>query len=155
MRLSFIGIGLAFGSLLSADTVTLWSGRQLQGTYLGGSAREIRIDIGDQVQTVSLEDIARIEFNPPAATEPRTGPSGAQSNVFQPDAAEASEFAQPAPVELPAGTNLVIRMIDGVDSEVNRLGQTFSASLDQPVLVNGETAIPRGRRRGCQAGRFQ
>jgi len=155
MRLSFIGIGLAFGSLLSADTVTLWSGRQLQGTYLGGSAREIRIDIGDQVQTVSLEDIARIEFNPPAATEPRTGPSRGFGNVFGQDVAAALQVGQPAPVELPAGTNLVIRMIDGVDSEVNRLGQTFSASLDQPVLVNGETAIPRGRRRGCQAGRFQ
>jgi hypothetical protein len=47
-------------------------------------------------------------------------------------------------VELPAGTNLVIRMIDGVDSDVNRVGQTFTASIDEPVVLNGETVVPRG-----------
>jgi hypothetical protein len=47
-------------------------------------------------------------------------------------------------VELPEGTNFVVRMIDGVDSEVNRVGQTFAASLDEPVMLNGETVIPRG-----------
>jgi hypothetical protein len=45
---------------------------------------------------------------------------------------------------LPAGTNLVIRMIESVDSETNRVGQSFRASLDQPVMVDGQTVIPRG-----------
>ena len=35
-------------------------------------------------------------------------------------------------------------MIDGVDSERNTVGQTFAASLDEPVRVNGEIVIPRG-----------
>jgi len=35
-------------------------------------------------------------------------------------------------------------MIDGVDSETNRVGQTFAASMDEPVILNGETVIPRG-----------
>jgi hypothetical protein len=35
-------------------------------------------------------------------------------------------------------------MIDGVDSETNRVGQTFAASMDEPVMLNGETVIPRG-----------
>jgi len=33
-------------------------------------------------------------------------------------------------------------MIDGVDSETNRVGQTFAASMDQPVTMGGETIIP-------------
>ena len=37
-----------------------------------------------------------------------------------------------------------IRMIDGVDSEVSQVGQTFQASLDDPIMIDGETAIPRG-----------
>jgi hypothetical protein len=45
---------------------------------------------------------------------------------------------------LPAGTNLTIRMIDAVDSEKNRVGETFQASMDEPVMLNGETVIPRG-----------
>jgi hypothetical protein len=35
-------------------------------------------------------------------------------------------------------------MIDSVDSNVARLGQTFRASVDEPVLVNGQTTLPRG-----------
>jgi hypothetical protein len=52
--------------------------------------------------------------------------------------------AATANTELPAGTNIVIRMIDGVDSEVNRLGQTFAASIDEPVIVNSQQVIARG-----------
>jgi hypothetical protein len=35
-------------------------------------------------------------------------------------------------------------MIDGVDSERNSVGQTFAASLDEPVAIEGRTVIPRG-----------
>ena len=31
-----------------------------------------------------------------------------------------------------------------MDSNVARLGQTFRASVDEPVMVNGQTVIPRG-----------
>jgi hypothetical protein len=139
MRLIFVGFSLSFISLLSADTLTLRTGRQIQGTYLGGSAREVKIDVGDDIQTINRNDIARIDFSVPAPEPLR--PRISQSNVFRPDVATAPP---PPSVELPAGTNLVVRMIDGVDSEVNRVGQTFAASLDEPVLLNGEAVIPRG-----------
>jgi hypothetical protein len=67
-------------------------------------------------------------------------------NVMRPDDS-APPPPLPPPVAtgtLPAGTNLVIRMIESVDSETNRVGQSFRASLDQPVMVDGQTAIPRG-----------
>jgi hypothetical protein len=36
-------------------------------------------------------------------------------------------------------------MIDSVDSEVSQLGQTFQASLDEPIIgSNGETLVARG-----------
>jgi hypothetical protein len=35
-------------------------------------------------------------------------------------------------------------MIDGVDSEVARVGQTFQGSIDEPVMINGEPVITRG-----------
>ena len=144
MRLISIGISLTFLTLLPADTLTLWNGRQIQGTYLGGSAREVKIDVGDQIQTVNLDEIARIDFSAPSAADSslphRRAP---QDNVFRPETGGTASLP-PAFVELPQGTNLVVRMIDGVDSEVNRVGQTFAASLDEPVLLNGEAVIPRG-----------
>jgi hypothetical protein len=35
-------------------------------------------------------------------------------------------------------------MIDSVNSEETRLGQTFQASVDEPVVVDGRTVIERG-----------
>jgi hypothetical protein len=35
-------------------------------------------------------------------------------------------------------------MIDSVDSDTARLGQTFRASLDEPLDVNGQIVAPRG-----------
>ncbi len=35
-------------------------------------------------------------------------------------------------------------MIDPVDSEVSRIGETFRASIDEPVVVGSNQVIPRG-----------
>jgi hypothetical protein len=145
MRLFFFGIALACASLVFADTVTLKSGRVIQGTYLGGTARQIRVDLGDQIQNLDVSDVSRIEFSGSAPVS-QSAPN--RSEIFRP--APAQPLPPPLPplrnagVELPGGTNLVVRMIEGVDSQVNRVGQTFAASLDEPVMVNGETVIPRG-----------
>jgi hypothetical protein len=142
MQLISIGFCLALAGILPADTLTLRNGRQIQGIFLGGSPREVKIDLGDRIQTLNLDEIARIDFTVPAqANAPRSQSS--RSNVFRPSTLRAAPLA-PAFVEVPEGTNLVVRMIDSVDSEINRIGQTFAASLDEPVVLNGETVIPRG-----------
>ena len=129
MRLTQFGISLIMlTAALAADTVTLKDGRVISGTYLGGSPREVKLDAGDQVQTLDVANILRIEFND--ARERRQS--------------ETSQAVGYSSIELPAGTSLVIRMIDGVDSERNSVGQTFAASLDEPVIINGKTVIPRG-----------
>jgi hypothetical protein len=49
-------------------------------------------------------------------------------------------------MQVPAGTRLVVRMIDSVNSKNNRVGDTFSASLEEPLDVNGTVVAPRGTR---------
>jgi hypothetical protein len=110
---------------MAAETVTLKDGRVIAGDYLGGSPTEVKLVVGDQVQTVDVEDIVRIDFH--TGRHDRETPQAAGDRI-----------------QLPAGTNLVIRMIDGVDSERNSVGQTFAASLDEPVVIDGRTVIPRG-----------
>lgn len=128
MRLLIITIGLiSLGAAMCADTVTMKDGIVLTGTFLGGSDREVKIAAGDLIQTLNVADIARIEFSAYRESQPRDDSRGAAGSIL-----------------LPAGTRLVIRMIDGVDSERNSVGQTFAASVDEPVLIDGETVIPRG-----------
>jgi hypothetical protein len=143
MRLVYLGMALAVAGLGWADTVTLRSGPVIQGTYLGGTARQVRIDAGDQIQTVDVADIAKIEFSAPAQAAAPPAPVRQQILRTEP-AGDSVPPPAPSSVELPAGTNIVIRMIDGVDSQQNRVGQTFAASLDEPVMLNGNVVIPRG-----------
>jgi len=191
MRLAYVaGIALVCATLGSADTITLKSGRVINGTFLGGTARTVRVDDGVNVRTIDVSDIARIEFSgnsvetssrnsggysngPTLRRAPsssssdssdvptlRRAPSSSSAdsdpdpdrpvlhrspeNVMRPDDSAPPPPPTVATGTLPAGTNLVIRMIESVDSETNRVGQSFRASLDQPVMVDGQTAIPRG-----------
>jgi hypothetical protein len=139
MRLIYIGLTVMLAGSAWADTVTLRSGRVIQGTYLGGSARQVRIDSGDQVQTIDVGDIAKIEFTAEAS---QPAPRADSGKVFRPDVTSTAAVRSAA--ELPAGTNIVVRMIDGVDSQTNSVGQTFAASIDEPVMLNGDTVIGRG-----------
>ena len=62
MRLIHLAIALALATAGFADTITLRSGRVIHGTYLGGTARQLRVDTGDRVETLDVGDVVRIEF---------------------------------------------------------------------------------------------
>ncbi len=51
---------------------------------------------------------------------------------------------EPKLVTIAAGSTMTIRMIDGVDSSVNKAGEIFHASLEAPMVVGDQVAIPRG-----------
>jgi len=201
MRLSHVCIALALitSTAAYADIIRLKSGRVINGTYLGGSPREVKVQIGDSVETLNVSDISRIEFaggdqgysdssNRPvmrrapsagypdddgrptlrrsdsAPTPPPPPPaddyppvlrrsdsaSGTPAPIMRPGDSGASAASTAAtvnaqePIEIPAGTNMVVRMIEAVDSSAASVGQTYRASFDQPVVVNGQTVIPRG-----------
>ena len=59
--------------------------------------------------------------------------------------------APPAPVlpttrdvTIPSGTVLSVRMVDSVDSKTDLVGQTYKATMDSPLLMDGQTIIPKG-----------
>src|ERR1051325_3918504 len=123
MRLLTVGIALALATAGFADTVRMKDGRSIQGTYLGGSARQVRMEVRDQIQTLDVSDIDRIEFGgqaaPPAPPPPPPPPAETRpvlrrdDAIMRPDApppAPASAAAQLGSITLPAGTNIVVRM---------------------------------------------
>jgi len=44
---------------------------------------------------------------------------------------------------VPAGTEIVVRLIDGIDSTKTGAGERFRASIDDPVVVGDRVVIPR------------
>ena len=141
MALLAVTLSLAF-----ADRLTLRDGREVEGTYLGGDARQVRMAVGDKIESYRVSEITSLQFGGATAAAPVTSGSGATTTLAAETKPADTKPAAAAPAsgkEIPAGTEVVIRMIDDVDSEVSRVGQTFKASLDEPVVVNGNTMIPR------------
>jgi len=157
MRAIYAVMALMLAGSAFADTLTLRSGRVVNGTYLGGTARQIRMDMGDRIESFDTSEVSSLQFQapPPAPPPAQPAPSASSSsttlqqreaNVLRPDPAPAPAAApsRSGQVTLPEGTMFTVRMIDAVDSDKNQVGDTFQASLDEPVTVNGETVIPRG-----------
>ena len=72
-------------------------------------------------------------------------PSGPAATPPIPPAVAANPG--PPPVEhitIPAGTTISVRMVDALDSEVNRVGDTFRASLESPIMVEDRVVAPVG-----------
>jgi hypothetical protein len=62
--------------------------------------------------------------------------------------AETAPPPQPPPpprkLTVDQGTQLTVRLVDTIDSEKNQTGDTFHATLNAPLTVNGEEVIPAG-----------
>ena len=85
----------------------------------------------------SVDDQTSIQPDVTQAAEP-----GAQAVASQPPA--PVQKPKPQPIVVPAGTALTVRVSQALGSKTSQTGQTFLATLAQPLSVGGRTAIPAG-----------
>lgn len=145
------GAGLLLAGAGLADTLELKDGRVLQGKYLGGTQAVLRFEVNGEVQTFPTNDLVAVTFTrgsggaaPAAASPPedQTPPPAAAPPAAAPPAAAGSYAG--GDVNVPAGQSILVRMIDGVDSSKNRVGDLFHASLETDLNVNGVLVARRG-----------
>ena len=87
----------------------------------------------------------------PASPARATAPAGKQrrmaSSPSAPVVTEPKVSRPLAPVStkytLPAETTISVRLIDSVSTETNKAGDTFLASLAEPLMVNGVTLFAK------------
>jgi hypothetical protein len=125
-----------------ADSLQLHNGSLIKGKYLGGTETEVRFQVGSAVQRYPIEDVAAITFD-------SAGRSAAASATPQLAPRPAQESATPPPqpaamVTIPVGTRIMVRTIDAINSDTNQVGDKFQASIQEPVIVDGVTVIPKG-----------
>jgi hypothetical protein len=105
-----------------ADVLKLKKGGAVQGMVVSANSQEVTFMGTDgNEKTYPTAEVAGIEYAP---LPPKT--------------------AVAAPLTIPAGTQIVVRMIDPVDGKTAKAGARFRASIDDPVGVGSKTAIPRG-----------
>ena len=72
---------------------------------------------------------------PPPSQDPAAAP-------VQQAAATPPPPPEPAKVTVPSGAVIPVRLVDAIDSATAQVGDTFHATLDAPVAVDGDVAIP-------------
>jgi hypothetical protein len=153
-------VACSMATIASADNLYLRDGQTVTGTFLGGTTRQVRMEVNGQVRTYAVGLVQSITFDaPPPEPQPdrfSSAPPPAPSEPPAPETPPAPAAPEPtlaprlasvsAPhgATIPADTSITVRMIDSVNSETSRLGQTFMASLDEPIVVRDRVIVPRG-----------
>lgn len=130
--------------LLHADSIKFKNGQTLQGKYLGGTDSQVTFYTDNQLKHYAISDIDSIIFgdntsNPSAAAPAQPAPAPV---VQAPPATAANSTG--ADILVPSGSHLVVRMIDGIDSNRNQVGDSFQASLEEPLIVDSTQVAAKG-----------
>ncbi len=83
---------------------------------------------------------------PAPQPQPQSSPEPAPPAPREPENVTPPPPPPPRQVTLNAGMLLPVRLIDGLTSERNNPGDTFTGSLDQPLVVDGLVIAERGAR---------
>jgi hypothetical protein len=142
--LAVLALGLFFGGVAVADTLELKDGRVVHGKYLGGTQAVLRFEVNGEVQTFNTSDIVALTFTGhPANVAPAVAPS-AMAPAASPAMAAAPATESSGNVTIPAGQSMLVRMIDGVDSAKDQVGQVFHASLETDLTIGNSIVARKG-----------
>src|ERR1700746_3068862 len=121
-----------------SDTLVFKSGEKVTGYFEGGSESVIRFRTSDGiVNEYDLLSLQQILFGDQTA-EPRLIPGS--ERITHPPSSNAANTGW----TIPTGSKIVVRIIDSINSENNKVGDQFIAVLDEPVSLDGIEVIPKG-----------
>jgi hypothetical protein len=130
---------VAAASVLSADQIRLRSGKVIDGTFLGGDSKAVRLLLANGTRAeFPIGDVEAVDFT---ARKPPPPP---------PDPARP-----PAAVMVPGGTAINVRILEAIDVDASQAGMRFKSIVDDPVMLSGKVVIPRGAGATLEAVRVQ
>jgi hypothetical protein len=118
-------IAMAVSGIGTADVLELRDGRLISGLYAGGTDSTVRFQVGRNVEEYNVQEVLAIGFEeagetvaPAAAAPPAT-----------------------AMVVVPAGSRLMVRTAQDLDSKRQRAGFKFTARLEGNLTAADGTVI--------------
>ena len=148
-------------SSASADQIILKDGREYSGKFIRGDASVIEFRVLGRVESFKIDEVAQIVFKEPEMQTPQAGratsssPNSGTSARQLPPVERDVSCRPPVPdtspqydggpsATFPAGASLTIRMEETVDTDRNRVGDVFRATLEEPLAVGSRIIVPRG-----------
>jgi hypothetical protein len=98
-------------------------------------------DTAEQASATGVQPEPASTAVEPAATKPVARKTDAPA-----PAAPAPKVIPSKTYEIPEGTELSVLLIDPISTAKNKAGDSFTASIAEPIVVNGDTVVGRGTR---------
>jgi len=113
------------------------------------AAKNGKVTLTGQVKTPAAQQkVEQIAKGEPGETgvddQTAVQPDTTAAQAMAPPPPPPVEKPKPQPIVVPAGTTLTVRVGQALSSKTSQSGQTFLATLAQPVSVGGRTSIPAG-----------
>jgi hypothetical protein len=130
-------------SLACADSLELKNGSLIKGKFIRGTETEITFQVGSSQQNYDVADIVSLKFDSEqrvsdTPTRPKTSLSTGGGTV------EHADLKTPANVIIAAGTRISVRTVDSIDSNKSQVGDRFQASLEEPLMADGNEVAAKG-----------
>jgi hypothetical protein len=151
---------LLLGTVAWADQIILKDGTVYSGKFIRGDAKLIDFRILGRVEGFKTADISKLVFGEPeletlttpakktpeASLPDRDVPSPAEERPRTPLTRSETGYKSPrtSTVTVPKGMALVIRTTTEIDTDRNRVGDSFDAILDQDLVSGTQTVAARG-----------
>jgi len=153
-----IGLSVACSRRTSDDKITkdiqekVATDPETKDSQVAVAAKDGKVTLTGKVRTKNaqkkLEQIASEEPGGSGVDDQTTvDPEMTASQQIAPAMAAAPppvERPKPQPIVVPSGTVLTVRTSQGLSSKTSQAGQTFLATLAQPISVEGRRALPTG-----------
>ena len=113
---------------LFADVISLKDGTLLEGELVGRDNGIVMFRVNGEIRAFPEDDIAALVIEEQSTSAPSTPVVNVVAPVYT----------------VPAGTRLVISMLEDVDSRRHEVGHKFRAQLESALVVDGVTVARRG-----------
>ena len=123
-----------------ADSLELKNGSLIRGKFMGGSDNSINFQVGSSMQSYNIGDVRSLRFG----SEGQEASTSLPSEGHYAASALINDAEDSSSIIIPAGTQLVVRTIDAIDSTTNHVGDRFQASLEEPLNVDGSVVVEKG-----------
>lgn len=125
----------AWVATAQADTLELKNGKSLNGRYEGGSSNNVRFDSGSGTQSYARGDVDALFFDSGSAAAASAAPAAAPA---------PAPAAAPSNPVVPAGTSLMVRSTQAIDSRKQQAGYRFTVRLESDLVADGVVIAKRG-----------
>ena len=143
--LSFFVLLVFSTTAARADQLILKNGKEFSGKFVRANTNLVEFRSGGKVMVYKTIEVSKIIFWDPLLS--RTSQPGSMPNVAQtqPPVRHIPPEAAPIPTAtFPAGAGMTIRTTTEIDTDRHRVGDGFTAILEDPLMHENLVVVARG-----------